>query len=64
MGHGNDDPEALGRELALWRRLRNETRAQALDHRDFDTRSALLRISSEYDALAKRVEQKLSGPNT
>ena len=54
------DPERLGRELALWRRLRNEARALALEQDELDVQHALLRIASEYNWLAQRVERKLT----
>ena len=54
------DGERLGRELALWRRLRNEARALALEQDDLDVQHALLRIASEYNGLAQRVERNLT----
>ena len=53
-------PERLSRELALWRRLRNEARALASEQDDFDVQHTLLRIASEYNELAQRAERKLT----
>jgi len=53
------DHEPLGREIALWRRLRDEARTLALEQDDF-VQHALLRIGSEYTGLAQRAELKLT----
>jgi hypothetical protein len=54
------EPERLSRELALWRRLRNEARTLASEQDDFDVQQALLRVASVYNELAQRAERKLT----
>jgi hypothetical protein len=40
------ESERLGRELALWRRLRNEARALASEQDDLDVQHTLLRLQT------------------
>jgi hypothetical protein len=64
MGTGSlgDDPTPGATNVALWRRLRNEARALALEATDAEVREALMRIAAEYNLLAQQAEEFSSGP--
>jgi hypothetical protein len=55
-----EDQVAIAEEaadVALWRKLRNEARALAIQITDAQARDTLMRIASEYNRLAHRAEE-------